>query len=288
MSSMFSAVLLSGVLLPFVPVQQSTTAPPPPILQIYRDQVKPSKLQEYSRVEAQAAQACAHAHTWPYLAVESMTGPQEVWYISGFDSYAAVERSAEPFVRNGALAAELNRVLEAKSSLVESPRTVIAHYRDDLSGIGALVKPRSRFFTVTLVTVRPGHEREYEEVHRTLRSLRERASAADNRVVYQVVSGMPKNMYLIFSAQRTLQDSGNALDPAVEDYSGEVDESTRKRLDEYTRASLLSSETWIFAVNPSISNPAGEWIADDPEFCRSALSPQRPSVQKPAEQPTHK
>jgi len=263
--------------------QQAQSAPPPAVLQIYRDPVKPSKMAEYSRIEGEAAQACARASTWPYFAIQSITGPQEVWFISGFDSYAAMERSAEPFARNAALNAELNRLLEAKTNLVTEPRAVFAHYREDLSSSAGLVQPRTRFFTVTIVTVRPGHEREYEEVHRTLKSARQRAGTADNRVVYQVVSGMPRNIYLIFSAHRSLLNAGVALDPAVEDYSADVDDSTRSRLDEYTRVSALSSETWLFSVSPAMSNPAGEWIADDPEFWRSSPPLRQMAPKKPAE-----
>ena len=264
--------------------QQAQAAPPPAVLQIYRDPVKPSKMAEYSRLESEAAQACARASTWPYLAIQSITGPQEVWFISGFDSYAAMERSADPFARNAALSAELNRLLEAKASLVAEPRAVYAHYRDDLSSNAGLVQPRTRFFTVTLVTVRPGHEREYEEVHRTLKAARQKAGTADNRVVYQIVSGMPRNVYLIFSTHQSLRNAGAALDPAVDDYSADVDDSTRSRLDEYMRVSALSSETWLFSVSPAMSNPAGEWIADDPEFWRSSPPLQRQvAPRKPVE-----
>ena len=275
---LLAACTLSGF------AQQAPSAPPPAVLQIYRDPVKPSKMAEYSRIEGEAAQACARASTWPYLAIKSITGPQEVWFISGFDSYAAMERSADPFARNAALSAELNRLLEAKASLVAEPRAVYAHYRDDLSSNAGLVQPRTRFFTVTIVTVRPGHEREYEEVHRTLKAVRQRAGTADNRVVYQIVSGMPRNVYLIFSAHQSLQNAGVALDPAVDDYSADVDDSMRNRLDEYTRVSALSSETWLFSVSPAMSNPAGEWIADDPEFWRSSPPLQRQAApKKPAE-----
>jgi hypothetical protein len=267
-SLLLAACTLSGF------AQQAPSAPPA-VLQIYRDPVKPSKMAEYSRIEGEAAQACARASTWPYLAIQSITGPQEVWFISGFDSYAAMERSADPFARNAALSAELNRLLEAKASLVAEPRAIYAHYRDDLSSNADLVQPRTRFFTVTIVTVRPGHEREYEEVHRTLKVARQRAGTADNRVVYQIVSGMPRNVYLIFSTHQSLQNAGVALDPAVDDYSADVDDSTRSRLDEYTRVSALSSETWLFSVSPAMSNPAGEWIADDPEFWRSSPPLQR-------------
>jgi len=179
--------------------QQAQSAPPPAILEIYRDPVKPAKMVEYTRLEGEAALACARASTWPYLTLQAITGPQiEVWYIEGFDSYASVEHSSEPFTRNPILGAELNRLMEAKVNLVGDARVVFAHYRDDLSSNVELMQPRARFFTVTLVTVRPGHEREFEEIHRTLKSVRQKAGAADNRVVYQIASGMPKNIYLIF------------------------------------------------------------------------------------------
>jgi hypothetical protein len=276
-------LLFSACSLP-VQAQQAESSAPPAVLQIYRDSVKPSKIAEYSRIEGEAAQACARASTWPYLAIQSITGPQEVWFISGFDSYAAMERSAEPFARNAALSGELNRLLEAKANLVAEPHAVFAHYRDDLSSNSGLMQPRTRFLTVTVVTVRPGHEREYEEIHRTLKSVRQRAGATDNRVTYQVVSGMPKNIYFIFSAHRSLQNAGIALDPAVDDYAAEVDDSTRNRLDDYRRVAVQSSETWLFSVSPAMSNPAGEWIADDPEFWKSSLPLQRQTApRKPLE-----
>jgi hypothetical protein len=277
----------------FIHAQQAQ-APPPAILEIYRDPVKPGKIAEYARAEGEAALACARASTWPYMAIQSISGPQtEVWYMEGFDSYAAVERSGEPFVKNAGLAADLNRLAEAKANLVADPHVVFAHYRDDLSSSVGLVQPRTRFYTVTMITVRPGHEREFEEIHRTLKFARQRASAADNRVIYQIVSGMPKNIYLIFSAYRSLQIAGNALDPPVDDYSTDVDDSTRNHLDDFSRAAVVSSETWLFSVNPAISNPAGEWIVDDPEFWRSSpavqhqVVPKKPVENPPKQAPTH-
>ena len=265
--------------------QQSQTAAPA-VLQIYRDPVKPYKMGEYTRIENEAALACARASVWPYLTVQSMTGPQEVWFLSGFDSYAALEHSAEPFLRNAPLNAELNRLAEFKASLVNDPRGIYANYRDDLSGNAALIPPGTRFFTVTMITVRPGHERDFEDIHRTLKAARQRAGTADNRVVYQVASGMSRNAFLIFSAHHSLQSAGLALDPAIDDYSSDVDDSTRNRLDDYTRVAVQTSETWIFSVSPSMSTPAGEWLVDDPEFWRSSAPLQRQAApKKPAENP---
>ena len=252
---------------------QSAPAPPA-ILQVYRDQVKPGKMAEYARVEGDAAHACARAGTWPYLTIQAITGPQEVWFVSGFDSYAAMEKSAEPFARSATLAAELGKLMEAKASLVNDPHTVFLEYREDLGRNKGLMSAQTRFFNVTVVRVFPGHEKEFEDSQRIVRSVRERAGAADNRVVYQVVSGMPGNTYMVFSPYHSFHEAGEALGPFGQD--DDLDDSTRSRLRDLRGVAVQSSETQVFAISPPMSNPEGEWLVDDPEFWRSSLQLQRP------------
>ena len=258
--------------------QQVQVPPPPDILQIYREPVKPGKMAEYKRVEAEAAMACSRANTWPYMTLQAISGPQEVWFVSGFDSYAAMERSAEPFVRNAALGSELGRIMDSKSNLVSDPRTVFLRYREELGHNRGLMRPQTRFFTATMVQVVQAHEREYEESQRMLRGVRERAAAADNRAVYQVVSGMPQNTYLTLSPYHSFREAGEALDGLV-DYD-DLDESVRGRVRELVSSSVVSTQTFIFAMDPPISNPAGEWIADDPEFWRSSPPLQRQGAKR--------
>ena len=247
---------------------QVQVPPPPDILQIYREPVKPGKMAEYKHVEAEAAMACSRANTWPYITMEGITGPQEVWFVSGFDSYAVMERSAEPFVRNATLASELNRIMDAKGNLVSESRAIFLRYRPELGNNRGLMRPQTRFFTATMVLVNQGHEREYEESQRILRGVRERAAAADNRAIYQVVSGMPQNTYLTLSPYHSFREAGEALDGLV-DYD-DLDESVRGRVRELLSTSVFSTQTFVFALDPAISNPAGEWIADDPEFWKSS------------------
>src|SRR5689334_13317290 len=196
--------------------QRGAATAPPEILQIYRDSVKPGKMAEYTRVEGEAANACFRANTWPYFAAQSITGPEEVWFVSGFDTYAAMEKSAEPFARNAALGAELGKITEGKANLVSEPHTIFFRYRDELGRNNGLVRPGARFFTLTWFTLIPGHEREFEESQRLIRRVRELLST-----------------------------------------------------------SVATSVTYIFAISPPISNPAGEWIADDPEFWKSSPPLQR-------------
>jgi hypothetical protein len=265
----FASFLISTALSISNPLSAQVQVPPPPdILQIYREPVKPGKISEYKRLEAEAAIACSRANTWPYVTLEGISGPQEVWFVSGFDSYAAMERSAEPFVRNATLASELSRIMDTKSNLVSESRAVFLRYRPELGNNRGLMRPQTRFFTATMVQVIQGHEREYEESQRILRGVRERAAAADNRSVYQVVSGMPQNTYLTLSPYHSFRDAGESLDGLL-DYD-DVDDNVRGRIKELLSTSVFSTQTFIFAVDPAISNPAGEWIADDPDFWKSS------------------
>lgn len=257
---------------------QEAVPPPPDILQIYTDPVKPGKLAEYTRIEKEAAQVCSRANTWPYLTMQAITGPQEVWFVSGFDSYAAMEKSAEPFAQNAGLSADLGRLMEAKTNLVSDPHTIFLRYREELSRNGGLMRPKTRFFNVTIVKVHPGHEHEYEDSQRLLRGVRERAGASDNRVVYQVLSGISDNTYITFSSYRSFRDAGEALDGLL-DYD-DLDESLRARIRELLAASVLTTETFIFSVSPAMSNPEGEWIADDPAFWQSSPPLQRQPTTK--------
>jgi hypothetical protein len=276
MRPVMSALFLVSIAIPVC--AQQAVAPPPDILQIYTDPVKPGKLAEYSRLENEAAHACSRASTWPYLAMQAITGPQEVWFVSGFESYAAMEKSAEPFVKNATLAADMTRLMEAKTNLVSDPHTIFLRYRDDLSRNSGLVRPQTRYFSVTITKIHAGHEHEYEESQRLIRSVRERSGITDNRAVYQVLSGIPDDTYITFSPYRTFRDVATSLEGLL-DYE-DLDDGVRGRMRELLATSVLTNETFIFSVSPSMSNPQGEWIADDPEFWRSSPPLQRQTTKK--------
>ena len=184
-----------------------------------------------------------------------------------------MERSDEPFLRNAALGADLGRLMETKTNLVSDPHTVLLRYRDDLSRNTGLMPPRTRFFTISVVTVLAGHEREYEDSQRLLRNARERAETADSRAVYQVLSGMPERTFITLSPYTSFSAAAEALDGLL-DYD-DLYANVHGRLRELLAQSVMTTQTLVFSVSPGMSNPAGEWLADDPEFWRSS-----PLVQK--------
>ena len=68
---------------------QAVPTTQPGFLQIYREQVKPGRVAEHSQWETGWPAAFERAKApFTSLALASMTGPQEVWYVSPFASHA--------------------------------------------------------------------------------------------------------------------------------------------------------------------------------------------------------
>ena|SRR2546427_3508225 len=83
-------------------MQVSGQLQPSPILLIHRDLLKPENETAYREVEEDTARLLRDALPLmsehqvqfpnPYLAVEPMTGPQEVWFLTGWNSMVDYER----------------------------------------------------------------------------------------------------------------------------------------------------------------------------------------------------
>src|SRR5262249_47238078 len=88
---------------------------PPRILQIVRELLKPGREAEYAVVERQIAEACAALNCpHPYLAIESLSGPTEVWFFNGYASGAEQKQVAADYANNSAVMSALERLVEAK------------------------------------------------------------------------------------------------------------------------------------------------------------------------------
>jgi hypothetical protein len=74
---------------------------------------------------------CPH----PYLALESIAGPKEVWFFNGYTSNREVQEVDDAYGRNPVLLAALNEIVRRKAGLLGSDSTnIFTSYRPDLSG----------------------------------------------------------------------------------------------------------------------------------------------------------
>ena len=128
----------------------------PRLLQIYRDFVNTGSETAFRQVEEDAARVCADLDCPNvHLAMESLTTPTEVWWLTPYESEADKQRVMDGYARNRALLAALEGIAERKAGLVGTPVDVIANHRADLSR-GGLRVAGARFFVVTMTTGDPG------------------------------------------------------------------------------------------------------------------------------------
>ena len=125
-------------------------ARPPQILYISRDYLKTDAVAANRKLERRAEHLCRTLDfTHPYLTIESVSGPAEMWYLNGFDSQGEVENLTREYQQNTKLLAALNDITQQKVTLKRQDSTEeFAHYRSDLSSGDPWIIGRERFFVI--------------------------------------------------------------------------------------------------------------------------------------------
>jgi hypothetical protein len=209
-----------ALLLGFAPMQSVTqSAPtPPPILLIAREPLVPGRENAYRKIEEETARlsatlGCPH----PYLAMESLTGPKEIWWFNGFDSPEDQRQVGEAYQKNRPFSAALKTNSERKASVTGRVIEIFAQYRPELSSGIPWILGHGRYFVIAVGKNRP--------------------SGAGT--VFQAADVTS----FVFSPART-----------------------RKQADRL--ATSIPGST-VVVVRPSLSFPAKDWVAADPQFWRT-------------------
>ena len=125
-------------------------ARPPQILEIYRDYLKPEAVAANRRLENRAEHLCRtldFRHS--YLTIESVSGPNEMWYFNGFESQSEVEKLRQEYAQNAKLAEALADIVQQKALLKRAESTdEFAYYRSDLSRGEPWIIGRGRFLVI--------------------------------------------------------------------------------------------------------------------------------------------
>ncbi len=250
--------LLCGVCL--VAALQAQPSSPSRILQIHRERLLPGSAAQYRAVQADAAQICRQTPCPnPYLAIQSVTGPAEVWFLNGFDTLETMERIWNAYSNNQTLMEELSSIAAKKATLAADPRTLLARYRDHLSYDTGAPLARMRYVSIETVYVRPGGVDDYEQSRALVRTSCERRKAPDSRLVYEIFSGAEGRVFLILTPIRSITEServrGRETEPAM-----------RAKIAELVRASVASSETALFVLSPAMSSVSKDFAEADPDF----------------------
>ena len=268
----FLALALATAAPPAVSAQ-AAAAPPNPyrVLFITRETVKPGKGDAHDKLESDWARSLAAAKM-PFgtLAMKSVTGPRETWFVSGFPSYAAYARLNSMYEGNAALGAVATRLDPQESDLLAEARGMVLQARDDLSYGGPANMARMRFFSVSRISVRPGMGPTFEEARVLVKRAHETARATDSYSIYEATAGAPAGTFFIFVPRKSLAEIDDAPTIHGAAYTAALGgEEGRKKMAGMAATYLISSQTDHFAFLPLQSIVGAAWVKEDPTYWKN-------------------
>ena len=183
---------------------QETIQPPPKVLNIFREYVKPGKSgAPHEKTESAFVEASRRAK-WPthYLAVSSMSGKPRVLFLTGYDSFNGWEKDVKAQEKNAAFSAAMDRANVADGELLSDADASLLVYSDEYSLRSTVDLPHMRYFEISLYTVRPGHGHDWDEIVKMVKAAYEKIPDA-HWAMYEVAYGLQGNSYLVFNPMKS-------------------------------------------------------------------------------------
>jgi hypothetical protein len=238
----------------------------PGILTIIIEEVKVGMDADHEANEAGWPAAFAKAGSqYYYMSLESMTGSPEVWFVSPYASFAAEGENMKQNESNPALSAELARLWRADAPYLNSTRTIQAIARPDLSYGAFPDLAMVRFYDITLMRARLGHELAFENAAKLYMEQVKRAAPGMSYRIYQVISGMPAGHYLIMSTANDYAEYDKAM--ATERGMWEkVSPKDQAMLQQTMANDVMSVIANRYRVSPTMSYVSPETKAKAPAF----------------------
>ena len=242
------------------------TTPPPKVLVIQREFLKPGRAGSmHQKTESAFVNAFAAAK-WPthYFGMDSLSGPSRALFFVPYDSFEAWQKDNDAQAKNATLSAAIDRALIADGDLLANYDASVNLYREDLSLRGPVDIAHMRFFEITRFVVRPGHEKEFEDLAKKYISTYEKVSPDAHWATYQSMYGQDNGgVYLVITPMKSLAETDQGIADGKKFMSAQGEDGMKK-LAELAAASIVTSQTNVFQVNPRMSYPPEEWVKSKP------------------------
>ena len=258
-------IALALTSIPYASAQNGLPTSQPKRLTIIREQVKVGHSSDHAKNEAGWPAAFEKAKSPDYyIAMTSMTGPTEAWYLSPSDSNAAEAESMKRVDKDPVLSAELDRLSLRDADFINGATTVQTIARTDLS-LGKFPNAaKVRFFEVSIYSVRPGQEDKFDTVAKAYGVVRKRVAPDASYRVYSVTAGMPDPTYIVVSSVENYADFDGMMAENDKVFTSLTPEE--KVVFAKWGEAVAKSETNRFRVDPLQSYVSKEVRAQDPDF----------------------
>jgi hypothetical protein len=244
---------------------------PPKVLYIVKEDIKPGMMGAHNTHSANFANIFRTLGTPNHrIALVPVAGSEnEVVYITGCDSFAELESILNTTDKKmagagGNTKAELDRLDKEAPMLHAGMRDMLTLFRPDLSYNPGVDIRTMRYFSISTLRVRPGHDAQFAEYAQKVINAARKAKADNyHTAIFQVISGSQAGTYLLFRPMKSLSELDDQVGMKVRAAMGNDE---RKDLDKEAGEVYMSSETSTYAFAPGMSYVEKEFAAADPAF----------------------
>ena len=262
---------IGGVIgLPAARAQQTgaKATPPPKVLAIDIEWLKPGKGgSAHQKSESAFIQAAEKAKSpQHYVALQALSGPPRSLFLFSYGSFTALEKERQEETANTSLSADIDQAYAADGELLSSMARDIFTLRDDLMPESGVAIATMRYMQITRVTVRAGHQGEWEEYLKLLRSTLDKAEPGRHIALYQSAYGWQNGgIWLLITPLKSLSEVDDA-DANAGKFREAMGDTDMKHYRELAAAAVESSQRNLYAFDPAMSYPSDEMVSGDPTF----------------------
>jgi len=261
----------------------SEVQPPPKVLALYREYLKPGKAGTvHEKSESAFVQAVTKAKVpTNYLAVDSISGRPRSLFLFPYDSFDGIEKDYMNTQKNPALATALDHAMVTDGELLSDMDSTLLAYREDQSLRPNVDIAHMRYFEISLFQVRPGHGKDWDDIVKLVLAAYEKVPDA-HWATYEVVYGQqPNSTYVVFTAIKSAADIDKEF-AQDKDFVAAMGEDGMKKLAELETQALESRQSNLFSFNPRMSYPPERWVKADPDFWKPKPAAIKKAPEKPA------
>ena len=262
---------------------QTPAAPPPNILNIETVTLKPYQSAPYDKVASKYADLSQQlkdpAH---FLAMESLTGSPRAIYLTGYDSYEALQKNEEWLLGDTATDAKFDALDARAATCISDVQYSIWHYRPDLSNnVAGADLPHAHYWQVIIFHMRSGQDGQFEELAKLRRDANLKIGQNIPWATYEGLMG-GSNTYLVLMPMKSLKDADTGLARKM-DFGAALGDEGKDRMNKLSEKSVASIEDNLWMVNPEWSYVEKSWIDADSQFW--GLEPGAKPAPKPKSPP---
>ena len=249
-----------------IALSQGIPTSQPSLITIAREEVKIGHAAAHAAHEAGWPAAYAKAKSpYYYLAMVSMTGPNEAWYVSPYTSHATLGESLKLDATDPVLSVELQRLSRVDAEHLTGYRNIHAAARTDLSYGTFPDMALARFWEITTFRVRPGHEEGFANAAKAYAAAAKRGAPNASWRTYEVMAGLPGPTYLVFSSVQSFAEFDRGMQENMALMKAFTPDELAT-LQKFATTGMINAETHRFRLDPGQSYVDAATKAKDPTF----------------------